>query len=228
MVLSNSSLTPDSAHCSGSLGANGASAEGLESCPASTPSPSLWQVVAEDSVSLGREASQPGLQALLVDRSGVVARMKVEPPRVRAALGPPHRMPFRTARNFHGIQLPSAAKVARREIPEHRRGSVVHGAPVIGDDCVLRERATVRIRTLDKREDAPILGHGVNVGAGTESIGRVLFRSGERIRADAVVPKGIPANTHAAGVPAPVVNSPETNSHHPARALHSADAAAAR
>lgn len=189
--------------------------------------PTLWQLVAEDYVAHGCEASRPGFQAMLVYRFGV-ARMKVKPILLRAPLSVLYRTMFRAVRNFYGIELPYTAKVGRRVIFEHQHGIVVHGATVIGDDCILRQGVTLGIRTLDKLADAPVLGKNVNVGAGAKIIGHVHVGDGASIGANAVVLEDVPAKALAVGVPARIVNNPETKNGQPARILHSVDAAPRR
>src|SRR5688572_7850716 len=115
--------------------------------------PGLWQIVMEDYVAHGREASRPGFQALLVYRFGV-ARMKVKPLLLRAPLSVLYRTLYRAVRNFYGIELPYTAQVGRRVIFEHQHGIVVHGATVIGDDCIIRHGVTLGIRSLDRLADA--------------------------------------------------------------------------
>jgi serine O-acetyltransferase len=184
--------------------------------------PSLWQLVAEDYVAHGCEASRPGFQALLVYRFGV-ARMKVKPLLLRAPLSVLYRTLFRSVRNFYGIELPFTAQIGRRVIFEHQHGIVVHGATVIGDDCIIRQGVTLGIRTLDKLDDAPILGKKVNVGAGAKVIGNVRVGDGASIGANAVVLEDVPARALAVGVPARVVSIQEAKNGQSGRTLHSVD-----
>jgi serine O-acetyltransferase len=139
-----------------------------------------------------------------------------------------YRTLFRAVRNFYGIELPYTAKVGRRVIFEHQHGIVVHGATVIGDDCILRQGVTLGIRTLDKLEDAPVLGKNVNVGAGAKIIGHVHVGDGANIGANAVVLEDVPAKALAVGVPARIVNNPEIENGQPARILHSVETAPRR
>lgn len=166
--------------------------------------PSLWQIVLEDYVAHGREASRPGFQALAVYRFGV-ARMQVKPLLLRAPLSVLYRAMYRAVRNFYGIELPYTAQVGRRVIFEHQHGIVVHGATVIGDDCIIRHGVTLGIRSLDRLADAPVLGKRVNVGAGAKIIGRVHVGDGAAIGANAVVLDDVPAGRLAVGVPAHLV-----------------------
>lgn len=166
--------------------------------------PGLWRIVIEDYVAHGREASRPGFQALLVYRFGV-ARMRVKPLLLRAPLSVLYRTLYRAVRNFYGIELPYTAQVGRRVIFEHQHGIVVHGATVIGDDCIIRHGVTLGIRSLDRLADAPVLGKRVNVGAGAKIIGHVHIGDGAAVGANAVVLEDVPAGRLAVGVPAHLV-----------------------
>lgn len=191
----------------------------------SEPEPSLWQLVVEDYVAHGREASRPGFQAMLVYRFGV-ARMKVKPFALRAPLSVLYRTLFRSVRNFYGIEIPYTAQIGRRVIFEHQHGIVVHGATVIGDDCIIRQGVTLGIRTLDKLTEAPVLGKKVNIGAGAVIIGKVYVGDGANIGANAVVLDDVPAKGLAVGVPARIVNAKEPKSGQNGRGQHGADGAA--
>jgi serine O-acetyltransferase len=168
--------------------------------------PSLWQIVKEDYVAHGRDASRAGFQALVVYRFGV-ARMRVRPLLLRAPLSVLYRALFRGVRNFYGIELPYTAKIGRRVVFEHQHGIVVHGSCVIGDDCIIRHGVTLGIRSLDRLADAPVLGKSVNVGAGAKIIGRVRVGDGAAVGANAVVLEDVPAGRLAVGVPAHLVDT---------------------
>ena len=172
--------------------------------------PGLWQIVLEDYVAHGRDASRAGFQALLVYRFGV-ARMQVKPLLLRAPLSVMYRALFRAVRNFYGIELPYTAKIGRRVVFEHQHGIVIHGSCEIGDDCIIRHGVTLGIRSLDRLADAPILGSGVNVGAGAKIIGRVHVGDGAAIGANAVVLEDVPAGRLAVGVPAHLVETRPTS-----------------
>jgi serine O-acetyltransferase len=163
--------------------------------------PSLWELIREDFEAHGRDATRPGFQAVAVYRFGVW-RMSVEPKPLRAPLSVLYRALFRTVRNVYGIELPYSAKIGRRVIFEHQHGIVVHGQTVIGDDCIIRQGVTLGIRSMDRLTEAPVLGRGVNVGAGAVIIGPVQVGDGASIGANAVVLKDVPAGALAIGVPA--------------------------
>jgi serine O-acetyltransferase len=166
--------------------------------------PSLWTLLREDFEAHGRDWTRPGFQAVAVYRFGVW-RMGVGPKPLRAPLSVAYRTLFRAVRNFYGIELPFTASVGRRVIFEHQHGIVVHGSSVIGDDCILRQGVTLGIRRMDGLDQAPVLGRGVNVGAGAKLLGHVQVGDGAEIGANAVVLIDVPANALAVGVPAKVV-----------------------
>lgn len=166
--------------------------------------PTLWQLWREDFEAHGRDATRPGFQAVAVHRFGVW-RMGVEPKLARAPLSILYRALYRTVRNVYGIELPYTVKLGRRVIFEHQHGIVVHGQTVIGDDCIIRQGVTLGIRSMDRLTEAPVLGNGVNVGAGAKIIGHVQVGDGAAIGANAVVLKDVPAGALAIGVPAQLV-----------------------
>lgn len=167
----------------------------------SAEKPSLWELIREDFEAHGRDATRPGFQAVAVYRFGVW-RMSVEPKLLRAPFSVLYRALYRSVRNFYGIELPYSAKVGRRVIFEHQHGIVVHGQTVIGDDCIIRQGVTLGIRNMERLTEAPVLGRGVNVGAGAKIIGPVNVGDGAAIGANAVVLKDVPAGALAIGVPA--------------------------
>lgn len=165
--------------------------------------PSLFRLVREDYRAHGGDWSRPGFQALVVHRFGV-ARARVAPFVLRAPLSLVYRVLYRTVRNVYGIELPHTARIGRRVVIEHQHGIVVHGASVIGDECILRQGVTLGIRRLDRVDDAPVLGRAVNVGAGAKILGRVHVGDGAAIGANAVVLSDVPPGALAVGVPAVV------------------------
>jgi serine O-acetyltransferase len=170
----------------------------------SDDSPTLWQLIREDFVAHGRDITRPGFQAVAIYRFGVW-RMTVEPKPLRAPLSVAYRALYRTVRNLYGIELPYSAKIGRRVVFEHQHGIVVHGQTVIGDDCIIRQGVTLGIRSMERLTEAPVLGRGVNVGAGAKIIGPVNVGDGAAIGANAVVLKDVPAGALAIGVPAHLV-----------------------
>lgn len=157
----------------------------------------------EDYAAHDRDWTRPGFRALAVHRFGV-ARMSVRPRPLRAPLSVAYRVLFRAVRNLYGIELPHTARIGRRVVFEHQHGIVVHGSAIIGDDCILRQGVTLGIRSLDRRDEAPVLGRRVNVGAGAKILGRVVVGDGAAIGANAVVLEDVPSGAVVVGVPAVV------------------------
>jgi serine O-acetyltransferase len=163
------------------------------------------RLVQEDLKAHDDDWTRAGFQALLVYRFGVW-RMTIRPKLCRAPVSVLYRALFVAVRNFYGIELPFTARIGRRVIFEHQHGIVVHGNTEIGDDCVIRQGVTLGIRRLDGLNDAPVLGRGVDVGAGAKLLGHVVVGDHAQIGANAVVLDDVPPYALAIGVPARVVD----------------------
>jgi serine O-acetyltransferase len=165
--------------------------------------PSLAALVREDWHAHGRDWTRPGFRAVAVHRFGVW-RMGVSPIVLRAPLSILYRILYRRCRNIYGIELPYSVQLGRRVIIEHQGGIVIHGNSIIGDDCIVRQNCTLGIRRMDEPDAAPVLGRGVQLGAGAVVLGRVRLGDGAVIGANSVVLMDVPARAMAAGVPAVV------------------------
>lgn len=164
----------------------------------------MLALIAQDYRAHGRDWTKPGFRALAVHRFGVW-RMTVKPKVLRAPLSILYRWGFRRCRNVYGIELPYSATIGRNVIIEHQGGIVVHGCTVIGDGCTIRQNCTFGIRDKSDLSAAPVLGDGVDVGAGAVILGRVHVGDGAGIGANAVVLSDVPAGALAVGVPARIV-----------------------
>jgi serine O-acetyltransferase len=162
------------------------------------------RLVQEDLKAHDGDWTRPGFQALLVYRFGVW-RMTIRTKLCRAPFSVLWRALFVAVRNFYGIELPFTARIGRRVIFEHQHGIVVHGHSEIGDDCIIRQGVTLGIRRLDRLNEAPVLGRGVNVGAGAKLLGHIVVGDHAEIGANAVVLDDVPAHALAIGVPARVI-----------------------
>jgi len=145
--------------------------------------------------------TRPGFQALLVHRFGTW-RMSIRSRMLRIPFSVCSRALFAAVRNFYGIEIPFTARIGRRVVFEHQHGIVVHGNSVIGDDCIIRQGVTLGIRRMDRLTEAPVLGRGVNVGAGAKILGPIRIGDFAVIGANAVVVKDVPEGAVVAGVPA--------------------------
>lgn len=170
--------------------------------------PSLWAQIREDWVAHGRDWTRPGFRAVAIHRFGVW-RMGVRPKPLRIPFSLVYRMMFRRCRNGYGIELPYSVVLGRRVVIEHQGGIVIHGNSVIGDDCVIRQNCTLGIRRMDAPDDAPILGVGVDVGAGAVILGAVRIGDRAAIGANAVVLADVAAGAVAVGIPAKSISMRE-------------------
>lgn len=167
------------------------------------PDRTLNQLLREDYVAHGGDWTKPGFRAIAIYRFGVW-RMSVSSRLLRAPLSLLYRFLFRRVRNRYGIEVPFSAQIGRRVVIEHQSGIVIHGASVIGDDCIIRQNCTLGIRRLSEPSQAPVLGRGVDVGAGACILGSISIGDYARIGANSVVLINVPAHAVAAGVPATV------------------------
>jgi serine O-acetyltransferase len=169
------------------------------------PQLGLWPQLKEDWLAHGQDWTKPGFRAVAVHRFGVW-RMTLQPKFLRAPFSIIYRMLFRRVRNHYGIELPYSVRLGRRVVIEHQGAIVIHGNSVIGDDSIIRQGVTLGNRYLDQLFDAPILGCGVNVGAGAKIFGKVTIGDHANIGANAVVLCDVPSGATAVGVPAKIIH----------------------
>jgi len=106
-----------------------------------------------------------------------------------------------------GISIGSAASIGRRFSIEHHGCIVVHGATVIGDDCLIRHGVTLGNTGSDALSGAPRIGDRVQLGAGAKVLGGITVGNDVIIGANAVVVDDVPANSVVGGVPARILKS---------------------
>lgn len=163
--------------------------------------PSLWTQIVEDWRTHNRESSRPGFRAVAVHRYGIWQR-RIKPKLLRAPFELLYRILYLRARNVYGIEIPWSVKLGRRTLFEHQGSIVIHGASEIGDDCIIRQGVTLGNRSLDRPNEAPKLGRGVNVGAGAKILGAVTIGDHAQIGANAVVLDDVAPRTVVVGIPA--------------------------
>lgn len=170
----------------------------------------FFELVREDFIAHGRDSTRPGFQALVIHRFGVW-RMSIQNKKLRVPFSVLYRVLFVAVRNLYGIEIPYSAQIGRRVVFEHQHGIVVHGNTVIGDECIIRQGVTLGIRRMDAVNEAPVLGKGVNVGAGAKILGNVQIGNFANIGANAVVLKDVPNGALAVGIPAKIINERQLN-----------------
>lgn len=87
----------------------------------------------------------------------------------------------------------------------HPFGVVIHPKARIGKGCVIFQGVTIGVRSAAAGAPAPVIGDGVEIGAGATILGGITIGSGAKIGAGAVVLHEVPAFATAVGVPARVI-----------------------
>ena len=105
-----------------------------------------------------------------------------------------------------GICIGSTAIIGRRLSIEHHGGIVIHGAAVVGDDCMIRHGVTIGNTGRLDPTGAPTIGNRVEIGAGAKILGRVAIGDDVIVGANAVVTHDVPAGAVVGGVPARIIS----------------------
>jgi len=142
-----------------------------------------------------------GFWALLVYRFGH-ARYRVKNRLLRAPWTIVYKILEKLTELMFGITIHSKATIGRRFSIEHHGCIVIHGATVIGDDCLIRHGVTLGNSGYDDPLGAPKLGNRVQVGAGAKILGRIDIGDDVVIGANAVVVHGVADRAVVGGVPA--------------------------
>lgn len=163
----------------------------------------FWALVAEDFQSNDRDILSQGFWALFWHRFGNW-RMSVRPKLLRAPLTVIYRIMYKSCQWFGGIMLPYTVRVGRRVRIDHFGGMILV-ARAIGDDVTIRQNTTFGIARLEAKTQRPVIGNGVEIGAGAVIVGSIHIGDGAIIGANAVVTKSVPAQAIVGGVPARVL-----------------------
>ena len=162
---------------------------------------SLLMLIKEDWIAHGCDWTKPGFRAIAAHRLGSW-RMRIPSKLLRLPLSILYRILYRRARNVYGIELPYTVKLGRRVIIEHQSGIVIHGLCEIGDECIIRQGVTMGLRTLKAPNDVPVLGSGVEIGAGAVVLGKITVGDNAIIGANSLVLHDVAPGTKVAGIPA--------------------------
>lgn len=104
-----------------------------------------------------------------------------------------------------GITIGSTARIGRRLTIEHHGCIVIHGAAIIGDDCLIRHGVTIGNGSAADPFGAPTIGNRVDIGAGAKVLGRIKVGDDAVIGANAVVVRDVPDGAVVGGVPARII-----------------------
>lgn len=163
----------------------------------------MFREIAQDYRSHKRAVIAQGFWALAFHRYGSTVRsVKFAP--IRIPLKIVHFFLIKFSEVFFGIYIGANAKIGSRCVIEHFGSIIIHSEVRIGDDVRLRQGVTIGNKSADKPNEVPILGNGVDVGAGAKILGPVIIGEGAVIGANAVVVRDVPAGAIAVGVPASI------------------------
>lgn len=84
----------------------------------------------------------------------------------------------------------------------HPNGIVIHPDAEIGINCLLMTQVVIGVTNASR---PPIIGNGVDIGAGAKVLGPVIVGNNAKIGANAVVIDDVPNNATAVGVPAKII-----------------------
>lgn len=107
------------------------------------------------------------------------------------------------------VEIPWRTQIGRRLRVFHGAGIVINDRTVIGDDVSIRQNVTLG----NARPDGPcpIIGSGVELGAGCIVIGGVRVGDGARVGAGAVVTKDVPPGATVVGNPARILEARDSD-----------------
>jgi serine O-acetyltransferase len=160
----------------------------------------MFDLLREDYAAHQCDPWRQGVWAMGVYRFGRW-RYRVRPALLRKPLSLIYKLLKTGVQIVSGIDLPCETQVGRRLVIEHFGGIVVSGDTVIGDDVTLRHGVTLGLRRTGV-PGAPVIGNGVDIGAGAKILGHVRIGDGAVIGANAVVLCDVPPGALAVGIPA--------------------------
>jgi serine O-acetyltransferase len=105
-----------------------------------------------------------------------------------------------------GVDIPLNCHIGGGLLIPHPVGIVIHDRAVIGPNCLIFQNVT--IGQGNPGPEVPVLGAGVDVGAGAVILGGIRIGYRAKIGANAVVLCDVPAGATAVGVPARIILSP--------------------
>ncbi len=147
-----------------------------------------------------------GFWALLVYRFGH-ARFRIGNRVLRAPWTVVYIVLHKLVEIFCGITIGSRASIGRRLSIEHHGCIVIHGATVIGDDCLIRHGVTLGNTGSWDSSGAPRIGNRVQIGAGAKVLGCITIGNDVIIGANAVVIRDVPDKSVVGGVPARILKT---------------------
>ena len=146
-----------------------------------------------------RRLSAQGFWVMLVYRYGRW-RYGIAPRVIRLPFSALYHVLYKLVQVLTGIELPCEVVVGRNFVIDHFGGIVIHGDVRMGNDCRLRNGVVIGIKRPGEA-GVPVLGDGVDVGAGAKLLGPIRIGNRVCIGANAVVLCDVPDDAIAVGVP---------------------------
>lgn len=168
---------------------------------------SIWSLIASDYRGYGRPILAQGFWATLNHRIYASLHRKAPGP-LKKLVRLCHLVSVKLCEIVFGIYIGVNVKLGRGFVIEHFGCVIIHSETRIGDNVRLRQGVTIGNKSDKAPNDVPVLGNGVDVGAGAKILGPITLGDGCVVGANAVVIRDVPAGAMAVGVPA-VVRMPK-------------------
>lgn len=162
----------------------------------------MFDLIRADYRAHDRRLSAQGFWVMLVYRFGRW-RYRIRPRLLRLPFSALYRVLYKLVQVLTGIELPCEVVIGRNFVIDHFGGIVVHGDVRFGDDCRLRNGVVIGL-VRPGEGGVPVLGDGVDIGAGAKLLGPIRIGNRVSIGANAVVLCDVPDDAIAVGVPAVV------------------------
>lgn len=163
----------------------------------------FWDLVREDYRTHDSDIFSQGFWMLFIHRFGNW-RMSVRTKLLRAPLTLIYRFFNKMTQIWFGMKVDYVIIIGRRVKLEHFGGMIL-GARSIGNDVIIRQNTTFGINSPDDMNAKPIIGDGVDLGAGVVIIGNVTIGENSIVGPNSVVLNDVPPNSIVLGVPAQLV-----------------------
>jgi serine O-acetyltransferase len=150
----------------------------------------FWSLVREDFITNDRDIFSQGFWALFWHRFGNW-RMSIRTRILRMPFSFIYKLNYKLCQWVGGIMLPYTVRVGRRVRLDHF-GGIILVAQEIGNDVIVRQNTTFGIIGFENKRDRPVIGNGVEIGAGAVIAGPVYVGDYAIIGANSVVTKSVP------------------------------------
>lgn len=112
---------------------------------------------------------------------------------------------FRIVETLTGCSFPKSVEIGPGLRIHHFGNIFIHRDAKIGSDCTLRQGVTIGTRF--DGGPVPVIGNGVDIGAGAQVLGGVHVGNGAKIGALSLVLEDVPNGATAVGIPARIIPS---------------------